>query len=159
MQEQHGGATGVGQVQLVFLELPKYKAGDAPISMVDKWAYFFREAKNLNVLPEVLSEQPFRNALQAALAAGFTVEEWDEYIRNGMVLEGNRGAIPYAEKRGEDRGKLSQARAALRQVLAARQLDVSADEATRMGECIEIETLERWHRQAITAATTAEALA
>ena len=167
MQEQHGGATGLGQVQLVFLELPKYKAGNAPISMVDKWAYFFREAKNLAVLPEVLSEQPFRNALQAALSAGFTVEEWDEYIRNGMVIEGNRGAIPYAEKRGEERGlkqgleqgKLSQARAALRQVLAARQLDVSTDQETRMGECIDVETLERWLRQAIMAATTAEALA
>jgi hypothetical protein len=107
----------------------------------------------------VLSEQPFRNALQAALSAGFTVEEWDEYIRNGMVLEGNRGAIPYAEKRGEERGKLNQARVALRRVLAARQLDVSTDQETRIGECIDVETLERWHWQAITAATTAEALA
>jgi hypothetical protein len=84
-----------------------------------------------------------------------------------MVLEGNRGAIPYAEKRGEERGvklgleqgKLNQARAALRQVLAARQLNVGADQETRMGECTDIETLERWLRQAITAATTAEALA
>ena len=147
----------------MFLELPKYKAGDAPVSMVDKWAYFFREAKNLAVLPEVLSEQPFRNALQAALSAGFTVEEWDEYIRNGMVIEGNRGAIPYAEKRGEERGlkqgKLSQARVALRRVLAARQLDVSADQDTRIDGCIDVETLERWHWQAITAATTAEVLA
>jgi hypothetical protein len=83
------------------------------------------------------------------------------------VLEGNRGAIPYAEKRGEERGvklgleqgKLNQARAALRQVLAARQLDVGTDQETRIDGCTELETLERWHWQAITAATTAEALA
>src|SRR5262249_59894845 len=42
MQEQHSGATGLPQVQYVFLELPKYTAGDHPQTLVDKWAYFFR---------------------------------------------------------------------------------------------------------------------
>src|SRR5512141_597548 len=55
MQEQHSGERGLSQVQYVFLELPKYAAGDAPEALVDKWAYFFREAKNLEVVPPVLS--------------------------------------------------------------------------------------------------------
>ena len=42
---------GLPQVQYAFLELPKYAAGDAPRALIDKWAYFFREAKNLSVVP------------------------------------------------------------------------------------------------------------
>ena len=42
MQEQHRGEKGMPQVQYVFLELPKYDAGDNPEALVDKWAYFFR---------------------------------------------------------------------------------------------------------------------
>src|SRR5262245_18002561 len=40
MVEQHSGERGLSQVQYVFLELPKYAAGDMPESVVDKWAYF-----------------------------------------------------------------------------------------------------------------------
>ena len=53
MQEQHSGERGLSQVQYVFLELPKYDAGDSPETLIEKWAYFFREAKNLTVVPPV----------------------------------------------------------------------------------------------------------
>jgi predicted transposase/invertase (TIGR01784 family) len=64
MQEQHSGALGLPQVQYVFLELPKYAAGHEPQTVVDRWAYFFREARNLDVVPPALSEAPFRDALR-----------------------------------------------------------------------------------------------
>ena len=44
MQEQHGGALSLPQVQYVFLELPKYAAGDDPQGMIDRWAGVEREA-------------------------------------------------------------------------------------------------------------------
>jgi predicted transposase/invertase (TIGR01784 family) len=47
MQEQHGGERGLGEVQYVFLELPKYQADQKPKTTVEKWAYFFREARSL----------------------------------------------------------------------------------------------------------------
>ena len=49
--------------------------------MVDAWAYFFREAKNLNVAPPALSERPFRGALEVARTATFPPEERDVYER------------------------------------------------------------------------------
>jgi predicted transposase/invertase (TIGR01784 family) len=64
MQEQHSGERGLPQVQYAFLELPKYAAGDAPRTLIDRWAYFFLEAKNLTVVPPALSEEPFRGALE-----------------------------------------------------------------------------------------------
>ena len=66
MQEQESGHKGLRQIQYAFLELPKYSAGKAPETLIDKWAYFFREAKNLEVVPPVLSEGPFLEALEIA---------------------------------------------------------------------------------------------
>jgi len=72
--------------------------------MVEKWAYFFREADNLTVVPEALQEHPFIDALEAARTAGFTAAEWDAYILAGIAIQNERGALAVAEKRGEARG-------------------------------------------------------
>src|SRR6185436_2837815 len=105
MTEQETGAKELGQIQLVFLELPKYDASRPPQTVVEKWAYFFREADNLTMVPEVLAEHPFVDALDAARTAGFTVEEWDAYILARIAIQNERGALAVAEKRGEQRGR------------------------------------------------------
>ena len=105
MTEQESGAKDLGQIQLVFLELPKYDASRPPQTVVEKWAYFFREADNLTMVPEVLAEPPFVDALDAARTAGFTASEWDAYILAGIAIQNERGALAVAEKRGEQRGE------------------------------------------------------
>ena len=85
MQEQRSGVRGLSRVQYAFLELPKYAAGDAPTTLVDRWAYFFREAKNLNVVPPALADEPFRDALEVARTASFSPEEWEAYERAKMA--------------------------------------------------------------------------
>ena len=105
MTEQQTGAKELGQIQLVFLELPKYDATRPPQTVVEKWAYFFREADNLTMVPEVLAEPPFVDALDAARTAGFTVSEWDAYILAGIAIQNERGALAVAEQRGEQRGR------------------------------------------------------
>jgi hypothetical protein len=84
----------------VFLELPKYDANRPPQTVVEKWAYFFREADNLTMVPEVLAEPPFIDALDAARTAGFTASEWDAYILAGIAIQNERGALAVAEERG-----------------------------------------------------------
>lgn len=69
MAEQHSGRTGLTQIQFVFLELPKYEGGSDPQSLVDKWAYFFREAGNLRTIPEALRRPPVLDALEGARTA------------------------------------------------------------------------------------------
>ena len=104
MQEQHSGHKGLRQVQYAFLELPKYAAGTAPEAVVDRWAYFFREAKNLTVVPPALSESPFREALEIARTATFSPEEWDAYERAKMAEQDARGAISVAHQEGKEEG-------------------------------------------------------
>jgi hypothetical protein len=55
-------------------------------------------------------------------------------------------------------GRMNAARAALRRVLARRQLTPSRDEDARIEVCVDLAILERWHGQAVTAVTIAEAL-
>ncbi len=63
MQEQDSGERGLGQLQYVFLELPKYQGGDHPKQIVDQWAYFFRAAETLWEIPKELSQGPVGKAL------------------------------------------------------------------------------------------------
>ena len=104
-EQQTGAKTELGQLRLVFLELPKYDSTRPPETVVEKWAYFFREADNLTVVPEVLAEHPFIDALEAARTSGFTAAEWEAYILAGIALQNERGALAVAEKRGEERGE------------------------------------------------------
>ncbi len=106
MTEQRTGTPGLGQIRLVFLELPKYDASRPPQSSIEKWAYFFREAKNLAVVPEALSARPFRDALEAARVASFTVDEWDAYILARIAIQSEQAALAFAERRGRQRGEL-----------------------------------------------------
>ena len=105
MQEQHGGAQGLSQVQYVFLELPKYRAGDDPQGLIDRWAYFFREAENLDVVPPALAELPFREALEVARIANFTAGELEIYDQAKIAEQDARGALSFAERHGRVAGR------------------------------------------------------
>jgi hypothetical protein len=61
-------------------------------------------------------------------------------------------------KFGEDRGELKSARSALRRVIAVRKLMLSPESERRIDVCTDIETLSRWHDQAVLAASADEAL-
>jgi hypothetical protein len=61
-------------------------------------------------------------------------------------------------ERGRQEGQLAEARAALRRVLARRELALRPADQARIEDCPDLATLERWHDQAITARTGDEAL-
>jgi predicted transposase/invertase (TIGR01784 family) len=105
MQEQHGGAVALSQVQYVFLELPKYRSGDAPEGTIDRWSYFFREAENLAVVPPALASPPYRDALEVARMAGFSADELDLYDRAKVAEQDARGALSLAQRQGREEGR------------------------------------------------------
>lgn len=119
MQEQHGGALGLSQVQYVFLELPKYRAGDTPEGMIDRWAYFFREAENLAMVPPALSLPPYRDALEVARVAGFSAGELDLYDRAKIAEQDARGALSLAELQGREEGRAEGRAEGLREAIRA----------------------------------------
>jgi len=159
MQEQHSGAPGLPQVQYAFLELPKYEAGDAPKTLVEKWAYFFREAKNLSVVPSPLSEGPFRDALEVSRTASFSVGEWEAYERAKMAEQDARGALAIERQEGKAEGKAEGKREALLFLLAHRGMALMEEERARVGACLDSASLDRWFLRALTATSAAEVFA
>jgi predicted transposase/invertase (TIGR01784 family) len=128
MQEQHSGTRGLSQLQLVFLELPKYDDGARePRTLVEKWAYFFREAENLTTIPEALSHPPVRQALEAARTARFTTAEWDAYIAAGMAIQNERGALSLAHKQGIEQGEESGLRLGIEALCDALGIELTGD--------------------------------
>jgi predicted transposase/invertase (TIGR01784 family) len=158
MQEQESGVKGLPHLQFVFLELPKYAAGHDPQTHVDKWAYFFREAGNLMAIPEALREPPILDALEGARTARFNREEWDAYIRAGMAIQNERGALSLAHREGETKGELTAAARAVLAVLRVRGIAVPDAARERILAEKDRARLERWHERAILAVSVAEVI-
>jgi hypothetical protein len=119
---------------------------------VDKWAYFFREAKNLSVVPLALAQGPFREALEVARATTFSAEEWDAYERAKMAEQDARGALTVARQEGKAEGKAE----SILLFLEARGLRVSAVQRERLLRCSDARTLEIWIQRAATVAEVEE---
>jgi predicted transposase/invertase (TIGR01784 family) len=156
MQEQQSGHKGLRQIQYTFLELPKYGAGKNPKTLVDKWAYFFREAKNLEVIPPALSKGPFREALEIARRSSFTPAEWEAYERAKMAEQDERGAISLARQEGHKEGLVEGKRATLFRLLARVGFSLSDENRIRIAACNDAATLDRWCENVLGAKTIAE---
>ncbi len=148
-QEQHGGELGLHEVQYVFLELPKGDADKRPRTTVDRWAYFFREAGELDHIPEELAEAPFGEALEVARTMNLTEEEWTEYERERMSEQDYRGGISLAVRRAADAATAE----AILTVLAARGIPVSDAARARVLATGDRDTLVRWLSRAATIAS------
>jgi predicted transposase/invertase (TIGR01784 family) len=154
MREEHSHSDrGLGQLQLIFLELPKYAAGSNPTTMVDKWAYFFREADKLEVVPPALAQGAIAQALELANTAAFTAQEWDEYERAKLVEEDARGAVRAARDSGRAEGRAGM----LLGQLTFRFGELPESARARVAAASENE-LERWAKRIFTAASIEEVL-
>ena len=163
MQEQQSGHKGLRQVQYAFLELPKYGAGEEPESLVDKWAYFFREATNLEVVPPALSKGPVREALEVARKSTFTEQELEDYERAKMAEQDERGALSYARhegrKEGHKTGVLEGKRDTLRRLLVRAGIAVPEAVEARIAACEDATALDRWCENVLGAKTIDEVIA
>jgi len=98
------------------------------------------------------TDDPVVRARQRMIAE-WAVESSPE-MRDKLVGEGR------IEGRTEGRieGRIEEARSSLRHVLALRRLALSAEEEARIAACGDLDTLRRWHDQAVVVASAAEAL-
>ncbi len=162
MVEQESGVKGLPQLQLVFLELPKYAGGHEPQSFVDKWAYYFREAGNLMAIPEALRHPSLLDALEGARTARFNHQEWDAYIAAGMAIQSERGALAFAERQGKLEGERDGERKARRdtllRLLVRAGIALTDDDRARIQACADTAILDGSINNVFGAKTAADVL-
>ncbi len=105
-----------------------------------------REVASMDVLElrQALGSKPNR-----------TVEEEEFIVSTQNIVEELRDE---GRREGRDEGRLTQARVALRRVLAVRALAPSPTDEARIDTCTDIAMLERWLDQALVAPSAAKAL-
>jgi len=78
--------------------------------------------------------------------------------RRQRILQVLLEASPQMQEQLIEKGRFTEARAALRRVLARRQILLSQDDEARIEACSDLATLESWLDQAVTAVSASEAL-
>jgi hypothetical protein len=99
--------------------------------------------------PEVMARR--RHTLQVLL-------DMDPQMRQELIEQSLQEGKQEGRQEGRLEGRLTEARSALRRVLARRQLTPSQDDDARIEACTDLATLERWLDQAVTAVSISDAL-
>jgi hypothetical protein len=110
----------------------------------------------LNMLKWLPMSMPTREEL---LRRFRKVEDPEVEARRQHILDVLLEDSPQTQQKFVDQGRLTEARAALRRVLALRQLTPGRDEDARIEACADLALLERWHARAVTAASISDVLA
>ena len=93
-------------IELVFVELPKFqKVIDDLETLADKWLYFLKSAKQLQVVPESMNLVPeIRKAFEIANQANLSQDELEDLEKREMFIHDQRNAIKKALKQGLEQG-------------------------------------------------------
>jgi predicted transposase/invertase (TIGR01784 family) len=100
LQERDDHSLYSDDLQLVFVELPKFKKSlDQLETITDQWLYFLREADSLETVPEVLQRSPpLQQALEIAETSNLSPEEYDLLQRQSFFVFDQQNAIAKAQQ-------------------------------------------------------------
>jgi len=121
-------------IELVFVELPKFdKEVDRLETLADKWLYFLKCARQLDVVPESMNLIPeIKQAFAIANEVNLTTEQIEDMEMQEMFIHDQRNAIKKALNQGRQEGLeegVEQGKVAAKLEMARKLLDVLDDEA------------------------------
>jgi predicted transposase/invertase (TIGR01784 family) len=87
-----------------FIELKKFNKQSHELeNIVDKWAFFIKNADELDVMPENIDDEGLKEAYEEAARHNWTKEEYDAYIYAGIREQDEKGRIDLAETKERSR--------------------------------------------------------
>lgn len=97
----------VYDIELVFIELTKFnKEVEELETITDKWLYFLKTARKLDVVPTVMEDVPaIKKAFEIASQANLSKQELDDLERRSIFIHDQRNAIKKATRLGLEQGK------------------------------------------------------
>ena len=100
------GQNTVKNIEFHFIELPKFKKQLSElVTLTDKWVYFIKNAENIDVIPNDVSDAGLKSAYEAANRETWTQAEIDAYDYVYMREEDARAVVDLAVRRAEKKGK------------------------------------------------------
>jgi predicted transposase/invertase (TIGR01784 family) len=128
-------------IELVFVELPKFhKEVNGLETLSDKWLYFLKYARQLDVVPESMNLVPeIKQAFEMANEMNLTPEQIEDMEMQEMFIHDQRNAIKKALNQGLKEGKVAARIEIARNLLAvlddeaiSRALGLSLQEITQL---------------------------
>jgi predicted transposase/invertase (TIGR01784 family) len=94
-------------IELVFVELPKFnKEIEKLETLADKWLYFMKRARQLEIVPETMNLVPeIRQAFEMANEVNLTPEQIEDMEMQEMFIHDQRNAIKKALNQGIEQGR------------------------------------------------------
>jgi predicted transposase/invertase (TIGR01784 family) len=90
----------IQDVEFNFIELPKFtKTIEELLSPIDQWTYFIKNAENLALIPENVTDKGLKEAYLGANKQNWTLAELDDYERASIKEQDDIGRIELAEKK------------------------------------------------------------
>ena len=101
LTEKDGKRRYSDDIELVFVELPKFKKTLEELeSLSDKWIYFLRYANQLKEMPRSMESEPaLEHAFDVAQQTRLNREELEILEQNQRVIHDNQNAILYADRK------------------------------------------------------------
>jgi predicted transposase/invertase (TIGR01784 family) len=97
-------------VELVFVELPKFKKSEEQLETIeDKWIYFIQNAGSLTTIPQTLNEPCIVDAFERINEAAMTPEELEMQQKRHAFIQIQRTGLELAEEKGRAEGERSKA--------------------------------------------------
>ena len=102
LMEKAALATYSGDIELVFVELPKFTKTERELATIqDNWLYFVKQAGDLSVVPAGMQTEPaLVHAFEMANQAALSPEELEEQEKRFDFIRSQRAALASATKRG-----------------------------------------------------------
>ena len=96
-----------GDIELVFVELPKFKTSNPDLlAMQDQWVYFIKNAGHLSEVPQELAKSnEFKQAFEIINEAGMSAEELEAQYKRREFIAINKGALEQALAKGLAEGE------------------------------------------------------
>jgi len=95
----------IQNVEFTFLELIKFnKTATELENIVDQWMFFLKNAENLNIIPDTITDDGIKSAFEMAERYNWTKDELNEYNKIYIRQRDEIGRIELAVERGTSKG-------------------------------------------------------
>ena len=106
VREERTGRLYSRDIELIFIELPKFTKTEAEVeTMSEKWIYFIQNAGSLELIPDTFSEAPLVEAFQIANTAGMQIEELDEQRQRLDFIHAMKSSVQKSHSEGRAEGR------------------------------------------------------